>query len=228
MTSSTRNILALAFGAVLLVGASSATTAVATTLITGDDIADRSITGADIKRDSVPGNRLKPGSVRIEHLDRASIRAGHVHSDVEPMVVDPTAADAPQATDSSRGVNLVNGVTTTVSTLSNVPAGTYAVVATGSISLIAASYNGTYYQNVAYCSIIAGTTTVNFQTYAASPYNTTYNSVVALSRVVTLTAPGSISVTCKPTLSTPNPPTGIVASAGVDLMALPVNSYSAG
>lgn len=230
MKSSTKTALALVVGAVALVMASSATTAVATRLITGNDIANGSITGADIAKGSVKGNRIEKGSVQLRHLDRDSIRAGHAHASRKPIII-ASGGGLPTRTgrDSNRGVNLTNGVNTAVATVSNLAPGTYLLIATGEIGLMPGSYSGKYYQNQGYCSLGSASTTAITQSYAApAPYDQWYNTTIAMSRVVTLTAGGSLSAACKLMLSTPSPPTGIVGAANVDLTAIPLTTYSAG
>lgn len=229
MKSSTKTAVALVAGAVMLVMASSATTAVATRLITGNDIANGSITGADIAKGSVKGNRIAKGSVQLHHLNRDSIRAGHAHASKDPIIIASGGGIPTRPRDSSRSVNLTNGVNTAVATVSNLAPGTYLLIATGEIGLAPGSYNSKWYPNQGYCSLGSASTTAVTQIYAApAPYDQWYNTTIAMSRVVTLSGSGSLSASCKLSISTPSPPTGYVGLANVDLTAIPLTTYSAG
>lgn len=145
MPASRRNAIALVAGAVVLIVASSASSAVATKLITGADIKDRSITGADIKPGSVPGNRLEPGSVRAEALHETAVRSGHVHFSGSPDSRRPR---------NDSGADLANGKSTLITTISNVKAGDYVYSVSGSIGLFPVSGG----QTIGNCSVwVSGT-----------------------------------------------------------------------
>lgn len=226
-------VAAIGLGAVMLVMASSATTVVATRLITGDDVADRSLTGADIQRGSVKGNRLKPGTVALRHLDRDSVRAGHVHTDKEPLVIGESTgvsgATPPSGRDSESYVTLVNGVTTTVATVSGLAAGKYVVSATGGMYLQAVIINNGAYGTSGSCSIESASTTVTTQSYQNPyPWEGDFFATVAMSRVVTLTSPGSFTVTCELATAQGFAVGESIGQANIDLLAMPVTSYTAG
>lgn len=228
MRKPTKTALAIVAGAVMLVMASSATTAVATRLITGADVADQSLTGDDIQKGSIQANRIKPGSIGLRHLDRDSIRAGHVHSHEDPVVIGKAGGKASNR-DGYGFTTLNNGVNTKVGSVSSLPPGSYLMIATGQMGLGPVSYNGKYYQNAGSCTIGSSNTTATVQSYSApSPYNVWYYSTVAMSRIVTLTTTADLLVMCKAIVSTPSPPTGMVGFADIDLVAIPVTSYVSG
>lgn len=114
-----RNAIALVAGAVVLIVASSATSAVATKLITGSDIKDHSITGKDIR----------PGTVRLAHLHRSAEGASIVYSSKGPK------GSRGQITP-RMGTPLSTANDATIATVNvDIPKGTYLVSVTGQMSL---------------------------------------------------------------------------------------------
>ena len=206
MAISRRSTIALIAGAAALIVASSATSAVATRLITGADIKDHSITGADIKPGSVPGNRLTPRSVELQHLADSAIRAGHVYTS---RSVGPKARSL-----SPRLVNL-DGSWATVASVEGVPAGSYLGLITGRFDL----YPDPTSLREIQCELDYGTGQSDLPPYyadGASPGDAW--GTMADTLVFKTTAKGSVDLVC----STQG---DVGAQADADLVLIPVSTY---
>lgn len=208
MSTSRRNAVALVAGAVVLIVASSATSAVATKLITGADIKDRSITGADIKPGSVPGNRLESGSVKLEHLDSSAIRAGHVYTS-------RPANTGSRALSPRFGTPLGNGWSQ-VTSLINVPKGRYLALITGRYEFDPSTVS---YKTIE-CMLEFPSSQYDYLTYyVASQGNTgDEQGTMADSLVFNSTASGTVELQCM----TDGSYTG---NAWADLVLIPVSTY---
>lgn len=222
---SSRRTIALVAGALGLILLTSTSTAVASQLLTGADIQDGSITGVDIQRQSIGAGKLKLGSIKVEHLDRTSIRAGHVHSSHEPNVI----GDGPSiASTTAPVVYLYNNVFTVVAKVSALPAGTYVVQSAGSMWVQPTAGGGTIWPNLAICNLVVGTTTVATEKLGPRGGDFWTYATISHVRVVTLNAPSDVTVQCEMSTGLTPSPTWSIGQATVDLVALPVTSYTAG
>ena len=244
-----RSAVLLAAGAIALIFVTSGTTAFAArTLITGSDIARGTITGAniatgtidstDIKNRSITAADIAPGTIKLSHLNRSSIRSGHLHSSAALKVVNPRIV-SPRVTTPGVNTNAItpqstmafflawNNGGTTVAAIPNLPAGTYLILATGEVSANAVS-NGstTFYETEVICEFFSGTNLISSQYYSPGVYaqHSSWSMTAAMSHVITTTASANLTFTCLAQNLHSNP--GGMAS--VDLVALPVNSISAG
>ena len=219
MVKSRRSVILIAAGAAVLIAVTSASSAVATRMITGADIQNHSITGKD----------LKAGTISLGHLDRMSIRAGHAHHSREAFVVGRGASKSKVTRDSNSSVRLNNFAMTRIAAVTSLPVGTYTVVVGGSVqTTVVMDQSKKYYPSSVWCTLNALGTQVAMQGYGSSPNAATnYNPTVAMTRVVTLTSPGDISVACEiaSSLSGYN---GTAGNALIDLVAFPTTSSSEG
>ncbi len=211
MSASRRNAVALIAGAALLIIASSTTSAVATKLITGAQIADRSITGADIKPGSVPGNRIESGSVKLEHLHESAVRAGHVYTS--------RGVGAKPRSRSPRGVvtQLSNSGLRSLTSLINIPPGTYLAVITGRYGV----YPSTASQKLINCALEYPSSQYDYLPFYQSGlgYSEDWEGTIADSLVFKSSAPGTVSFACM---------TGgdYTAWADAEIVLIPVSSYA--
>lgn len=211
-----RSTIAVVAGAVVLVVASSASSAVATRMITGADIENHTITGDD----------LKAGAITLKHLDRTSIKAGHVHHSRAAVIVGPRATKAKVTRDSNRAVVLYNQAMGKVATMS-LPAGTYTVIATGLVNTMTISSGGKYYPSKVWCQLTALGNYVAQQNFGLSPVaSESYIATIAMSRVISLTSPGDVTLSCEVDATVTI--SGMTGGASGDLVAFPVTSYNAG
>lgn len=206
MATSRRHTIGLVIGAAVLVIASSTTSAVATKFITGADIKDRSITGADIKPDSVPGNRLEPGSVKLEHLHPSAVRAGEVYTS--------RRLDSNLPAKRMRGSSPLKNSWTEVSSLINVPSGTYLAVITGRYDFDPSSESYLAIE----CQLQYPSSAANLMFYSGAGSTSIFYGTVADSIVFKSSAKGTVQLNCM----TEGDYTGDLSA---DIVLIPVSTY---
>lgn len=187
MSNSRRNAVTLIAGAVVLIVASSATSAVATKYVTGAEIKDGSITGADIKG----------GTIKSEHLHRSAEGAGIVY----------TSKGFDGSSESRRGLTpragyaLSTANDATIATVNvNIPKGTYLVSVTGQMTLYTGTPISTSNSLYVSCDIKPSTSTdVTFLPYyqVSAPATADSHATIANEVIITLSATSTLIFRCQ-------------------------------
>lgn len=187
MKSSRKNVVAVIAGAVVLVVASSATSAVATKLITGADIKDHSITGKDIAA----------GAIKVGHLHPSAEGAGIIYTSRGFNANhSPRRALSPRA-----GYALSTDNDATIATVNvNIPKGTYLVSVTGQMTLYTGTPISTSNSLYVSCDIKPSSSTITtFLPYyqLSAPATADSHATIANDVIITLTATSTLIFRCQ-------------------------------
>lgn len=218
MSNSRRNAVALIAGAVILIVASSASSAVATKLITGAQIKDGSITGKD----------LAPGTIMLRHLHESAEGSGVVYTSRGFGA----AQDGRRALTPRAGTALSTASDATIATMNvDVPKGTYLVSVTGQISLYTNTPISTSNSLYVSCDIKpSASTEVTYLPYyqLSAPTTTNSHATIANEVIITLSETSTFEFRCQVmdwANGAPAPSTEQVGDAYADIVVTSVTSH---
>jgi hypothetical protein len=212
MKMSRRNAFAVIAGATVLILASSTTTAVATRMITGAQIQNRSITGAD----------LKPGTIRLQHLHESAERSGVVYGTLPPEGASRArSGPRPQP---AQPLSTANDAT--IVSLLNVPKGSYLVSVTGQMKL----YPTVSTSLTVSCDLLYSMGSVLVLPYYNVPAPLTSNNYTTLANeaIITVSSTSNLTFRCQVfdlSPSAPAPSSAQIGDAYANIVATPVSAY---